>query len=70
MVGAERIAPGDRQANRRQVEMTPTYRITTTAAVILSLVAAGAPPAGARPADFVPAGKPVPASVYTRADSR
>ena len=48
--------------------MTTTHRITTTAAVLLSLAAAGAPAAGARPADFVPAGKPVPAGVYSRPD--
>ena len=35
--------------------MTTTHRITTTAAVLLSLAAAGAPAASARPADFVPA---------------
>ena len=55
-------------SQRSQVEMTNTYRIATIAAVLLTLVAAGAPRAGARPADFVPAGKPVPASVYSRAD--
>jgi hypothetical protein len=48
--------------------MTTTHRMTTTAAVILSLVAAGAPAASARPADFVPAGKQAPASVYSRPD--
>ena len=48
--------------------MTTTQRIAATAAVLLSLVAAGAPTAGARPADFVPAGKQVPTGVYSRPD--
>ena len=43
--------------------MTTTHRITTTAAVILSLAAAGAPPASARPADYVPVGKQAPVEV-------
>lgn len=45
-----------------------TNRTATTAAVILSLAAAGAPAASARPADFVPAGKQAPTSVYSRPD--
>ena len=40
-----------------------TNRTATTAAIILSLAAARAPAASARPADFVPAGKQGPASV-------
>ncbi len=48
--------------------MTTTHRITTTALLVLSLAAAGAPIAGARPADFAPAGKHVPAAVYSRQD--
>jgi hypothetical protein len=46
--------------------MTTTHRITTTAAVILSLAAAGAPPASARPADYVPVGKQAPTSLHSR----
>jgi hypothetical protein len=46
--------------------MTNTHRVTTTAAVILSLAAVGAPAAGARPADYVPAGIQAPASVDSR----
>ena len=37
-----------------------TNRTATTAAIILSLAAAGAPAASARPADFVPAGNQPP----------
>jgi len=48
--------------------MTTTHRITTAAAVLLSLAAAGAPAASARPADYVPVGKQAPASVYSRPD--
>jgi hypothetical protein len=48
--------------------MTTTRRITTTAVALLSLAAAGAPAASARPADFVPAGKQAPAAVYSRSD--
>jgi hypothetical protein len=69
MVGADPIAPGDRQANRRQVEMTTHHRIPTTAAVVLSLAAASVPTATARPVDD-PA-TPVhqaPAAVYSRPD--
>ncbi|HET7047973.1 MAG TPA: hypothetical protein VFI54_06835 [Solirubrobacteraceae bacterium] len=47
--------------------MTSTHRITTTAAIILSLAAAGAPTATARP-DFVPAAKQPPAAAYSRPD--
>jgi hypothetical protein len=47
--------------------MTRTHRITTTAAVLLSLAAAGAPTAMARP-DFAPAAKQAPAAVYSRPD--
>ena len=46
-----------------------TNRTATTAAIILSLAAAGAPAASARPADFVPAGKQAPPNgVYSRPD--
>ena len=41
---------------------------TTTAAIILSLAAAGAPAASAKPADFVPPSHQTPASVYSRPD--
>jgi hypothetical protein len=44
------------------------HRITTTAAVILSLAAASAPAASARPADFVPPTKQAPAVGYSRPD--
>lgn len=44
-----------------------TRLTATTAAIILSL-AAGAPAAGARPADFVPASHQSPAAVYSRPD--
>jgi hypothetical protein len=47
--------------------MTTTRHITT-AAIILSLAAAGAPAASARPADFVPPGQQSPAAVYSRPD--
>ena len=45
-----------------------TNRTATTAAIILSLTAAGAPAASARPADVVPAGKQPPATAYSRPD--
>jgi hypothetical protein len=48
--------------------MTPTQRIRTTAAIMLSLAAAGAPTAGARPADSTPAAKRWPTAVYSRPD--
>ena len=48
--------------------MTTTHRTATTALLVLSLAAAGAPMAGARPADFAPAGKHAPAAVYSRPD--
>jgi hypothetical protein len=49
--------------------MTSTHRITTTAAVILSLAAAGAPTASAMPAnDYAPTAKPAPTRVYDRPD--
>ena len=47
--------------------MTTTHRITTTAAVLLSLAAAGAPTATARP-DFAPAANQPPPTVYSRPD--
>jgi hypothetical protein len=50
--------------------MTTTHRITTTAAVILSLAAAGAPTATATVSGTTPATTPnqTPASVYSRPD--
>lgn len=45
--------------------MTSTHRITTTAAVLLSLAAAGAPTAMARP-DFAPAAKVAPPTLSTQ----
>jgi hypothetical protein len=50
--------------------MTTTHRITTTAAVILSLAAAGAPTAIARPvgADTATAANQAPATIYSRPD--
>ena len=51
-----------------------TNRTAKTAAIILSLAAAGAPAASARPADYTPVGhqatvgNQAPASVYSRAD--
>jgi len=45
-----------------------TNRTATTAAIILSRAAAGAPAASARPADFVPTRKQPPATVYSRPD--
>lgn len=45
-----------------------TNRTATTAAIILSLAAAGTPAASARPADFVPANHQSHASVYSRPD--
>lgn len=47
-----------------------TSRTATTAAIILSLAAAGAPAASARPVDFVPAGQHSPAAVYSRPDKQ
>lgn len=49
--------------------MSHTHRITTTAAVLLSLAAAGVPAASARPADYVPASKQAPAIVNSRPDT-
>lgn len=51
--------------------MTTTHRITTAAAVILSLAAAGAPAASARPVGADPvswAANAGPAAVYSRPD--
>ena len=49
--------------------MTTTHRMTTTAAVLLSLAAAGAPTAAARPAYDPPtAANQAPATVYSRPD--
>src|SRR5438270_4238814 len=51
---------------KETVAMTTTHRAAATALLVLSLAAASAPIAGARPADFAPAGKRAPASVYDR----
>jgi hypothetical protein len=50
--------------------MSTTHRITTTALLILSLAATGAPAASAMPARGEPAGapKPAPAAAYSRQD--
>jgi hypothetical protein len=49
--------------------MTNTHRITTAAAVLLTLAAAGAPTAAARPAFDPPTvGNQAPTSVYSRPD--
>ena len=56
------------RAKRRRLDMSNTHRITTTAAVLLSLATAGAPAASARPADYVPAGHQAPAGIYSRPD--
>jgi len=47
-----------------------TNRTVTTAAIILSLAAAGAPAASAMPLGYAPSGnpEPAPARVYDRAD--
>jgi hypothetical protein len=44
-------------------------RTATTAAIILSLAAAGAPTASARPADFVPPGNQAPSGLQNRQDT-
>ena len=46
-----------------------TNRTATTAPIILSLAAAGAPAASARLADYVPTSHQPPASVYDRPDN-
>lgn len=48
--------------------MTSTHRIATAAAIMLSLAAAGAPTASARPADSTPAATHTPTTVYSRPD--
>jgi hypothetical protein len=48
--------------------MRTTHRITTTAAIMLSLAAASAPAASARPTDLVPMGKQMHSAVYSRPD--
>ena len=48
--------------------MSNTHRITTTAAVLLSLATAGAPAASARPADYLPAGHQAPNGIHSRPD--
>jgi hypothetical protein len=47
IVLGEPIAPGDRQTNRRQVEMTTTHRIAT--GIVVTLALATAAPASATP---------------------
>src|SRR5690242_2474306 len=62
-------AIGSQQAIRSETkEPFMTNRTAATAAIILAIAAAGAPTASARPADFVPAGKQAPSSVYSRPD--
>jgi hypothetical protein len=70
MLLVEPIAPGDRQSQRKQVDMTTTHRMTATAAVIVSLAAAGAPTAIAGPVgvDTATAANQAPAAVYSRPD--
>jgi hypothetical protein len=53
---------------KETVAMTTPHRAAATALLVLSLAAASAPIAGARPTDFAPAGKQAPASVYSRPD--
>lgn len=48
--------------------MTTTHRAATTALLVLSLAAASAPTAAARPAEFAPDSKPAPTTVYSRPD--
>ena len=69
MIVAITTAIGSQPAIRSATkEPVMTNRTATTAAIILSLAAASAPAASAKPADFVPAGKQAPASVYSRPD--
>jgi hypothetical protein len=69
MIVAITTAIGSQPAIRSATkEPVMTNRTATTAAIILSLAAASAPAASAKPADFVPAGKQAPASVYDRPD--
>jgi hypothetical protein len=69
MIVAMTTAIGSQPAIRSETkEPVMTNRTATTAAIILSLAAASAPAASARPADSVPAGKQVPTSVYSRPD--
>jgi hypothetical protein len=48
--------------------MTTTHRAATTTLLVLSLAAASAPTAGARPTDFTPMGRHAPTAVYSRPD--
>ena len=48
--------------------MTTTRRTATATLLVLSLAAASAPTAGARPADYTPAAKQPATSVYSRPD--
>jgi hypothetical protein len=48
--------------------MINTNRITTVAAVLLTLAVTGAQPASARPTDYMPPGKTAPAPAYSRPD--
>jgi hypothetical protein len=71
MIAPTTTAIGSQPAIRswtKEEVMTTTHRAATTAAVVLSLVAAGAPMAGARPADFTLGAKHAPTSVYSRPD--
>jgi hypothetical protein len=52
----------------KEIVMTTTHRAATTTLLVLSLAAASAPTAGARPAAFAPAAKQAPTTVYSRPD--
>jgi hypothetical protein len=61
-IASQRFGPGPK-------ESAMTSRTVTTAAIILSLAAAGAPTASAMPAnDYAPTAKPAPTRVYDRPD--
>jgi hypothetical protein len=67
MIVAITTATGSRPAIRSGTkESVMTNRTVTTAAVILSLAAAGAPAASARPLDYVPTANQAVAHVYDR----
>jgi hypothetical protein len=52
----------------KETVMTTARRAATTTLLVLSFAAASAPTAGARPAEFAPAAKQAPTTVYSRAD--
>jgi hypothetical protein len=65
MIAAITTAIGAQPAIRSGTkEPVMTNRTATTAAIILSLAAAGAPAASARPLEYAPPGKQAPANVY------